>query len=331
MKLPPDTPVMMLTAVEQADSVALRSDDLGLSKELQHPVGEGGGTRAAAREGEDDQVFLVFETSLARLETVPRRRVGLGDRRIDRAGGAAAQQDKERGGEEVESVCGIHRSFRFVVFSSLTTSRRLEFQSHSAGPVQLYDASAIRPWSHAWGRSAIIGRHVGGGRLDADQPARPHLRSPPQAKWSRTARATRDASIPVRPRASWGIGKPRDENRWDRQRPAIRADREVCTAVALRYQALILRPGGEEPVDVVLIDIHGRDVALPVRAEYTAQASGSLRASASAAASGEEKACCACTGVATIPRSRRSATSMFLQQGRNRFIRQLLESETVTR
>ncbi len=183
--------------IEQADFVAVRSDDLGLSKELQHPVGEGGGTRAAAREGEDDQVFLVFDISLARLETVPRRRVGLGDRRIDRAGGAAAQQDKERGGEEVESVCGIHRSLRFVVFSSLTTSRRLEFQSHSAGPVQLYDASAIRPWSDARGRSATIGRHVGGGRLDADQPARPHLRSPPQAKWSRTARATRDASIPV--------------------------------------------------------------------------------------------------------------------------------------
>ena len=80
--------------VEQAHPVALRSDDLGSPKELQHAVGKRGGARAAAREGEDDQIALVLEIHLARLETIALARIGLRDRRVDRAGGATAEQEQ---------------------------------------------------------------------------------------------------------------------------------------------------------------------------------------------------------------------------------------------
>ena len=46
--------------VEQPDLVALRSDDLGASQEFQHAIRKCGSARAAAREGEDDQVVLVL-------------------------------------------------------------------------------------------------------------------------------------------------------------------------------------------------------------------------------------------------------------------------------
>src|ERR1022692_3424357 len=78
--------------VEQARSVAPRSNDLGAPQKLKDSVRECGGARPAARKRKDDQVVLVLEMRFTRLIPVPSVRVGLGDRRIDRAGGATSQQ-----------------------------------------------------------------------------------------------------------------------------------------------------------------------------------------------------------------------------------------------
>jgi hypothetical protein len=75
--------------------VAVRSDDLGTPKELEDAVRKGGSARAAAREGEDDQVFLVPDMRLARFEAVTAARVGLRQRRIDRAAGTTAEQYRD--------------------------------------------------------------------------------------------------------------------------------------------------------------------------------------------------------------------------------------------
>jgi hypothetical protein len=58
--------------IEQAHVLALRSNNLGTAKKLENSVGKGGGARATAREGENDQVFLVPGVRLARLEAVAR-------------------------------------------------------------------------------------------------------------------------------------------------------------------------------------------------------------------------------------------------------------------
>ena len=71
-------------------------DDLGAPQELEHAVRERRRARAAAREREDDEVVLVRRLRLARLETVAAARVGLRDRRIDRARRATAEQKQQR-------------------------------------------------------------------------------------------------------------------------------------------------------------------------------------------------------------------------------------------
>ena len=116
--------------VEQADLVALRPDDLGAPQELQHAVGKRGGARAAAREGEDDQVVLVFGLAPGASRNDSPCRVGLRDRRIDRAGGAAAQQDKKHGSEAVESVRGVH-AFFFRMTKTTATRAITPYQSAS--------------------------------------------------------------------------------------------------------------------------------------------------------------------------------------------------------
>src|SRR5205823_14664537 len=81
--------------VEQTDFVALRSDDFSAPKKFQDAIRECCGTRATARKCEDDQVFLVPEILLARLIPISGARFGLGDLRIDRTGGAAAQHEQQ--------------------------------------------------------------------------------------------------------------------------------------------------------------------------------------------------------------------------------------------
>ena len=82
--------------VEQAHLPAPGLLDLGAAKEFEDAVRERGGARAAPRERKDDQVGLVLDLRLARLEAVARVRVGLGDRRVDRAVGATAEQQQRK-------------------------------------------------------------------------------------------------------------------------------------------------------------------------------------------------------------------------------------------
>ena len=72
MKLPPDTPVMTSTSSSRRTRLPLGPIDLGAPQELEHAVRERRGPRAAAREREDDQVVLVLDLRLARLEAVAR-------------------------------------------------------------------------------------------------------------------------------------------------------------------------------------------------------------------------------------------------------------------
>ncbi len=80
--------------VKQANLGAVRCNDLGAPQELQNAVGERGGSRAAARKGEDDEVFLALEVLLARLKRVTGIRVGMRNRRVDRTGGATAKKEQ---------------------------------------------------------------------------------------------------------------------------------------------------------------------------------------------------------------------------------------------
>ena len=78
--------------------------DLGAVEVLEKPIGECRGTRTAPGERENDEIFLGPEILLARLECIPTLRVDLSDRRIDRAGRAAAK-NQQRGERRRESPC----------------------------------------------------------------------------------------------------------------------------------------------------------------------------------------------------------------------------------
>ncbi len=84
--------------IEQAATIALGSDHLGLLEKLEYAVRERGGARAAAGEGENDEVLAILEMGLARLEPIARVD-GLGfEGLVDRACGAS--------GEQREQYCG---------------------------------------------------------------------------------------------------------------------------------------------------------------------------------------------------------------------------------
>ena len=70
MKLPPDTPVIMSTASSMGNLVAVGRDDLGAPQKLQNAIGERGGARAATRKREHNEIFLILEVLLPRLERV---------------------------------------------------------------------------------------------------------------------------------------------------------------------------------------------------------------------------------------------------------------------
>ena len=101
-------------AIEQAHAAAVGRDDLGASQVLEHPVREGRGACAPAREGQDDQVLLVAGVLLPRLVGVARVSAGLRDRRVDRAAGAASEAEQGDADEHQRPAAGARRSIEGV-------------------------------------------------------------------------------------------------------------------------------------------------------------------------------------------------------------------------